>query len=127
MSDERKKFTLYLYPDQPSDAQALAVIETLPRAGRGELYRNALVAGLALQHLDSRLPALLATLFTNKLTSDNVVSMISETTGWKPSQADIRAILAELGAGQISPVPDDEKPAEELDLNAAHSKLKGFL
>ncbi|EKH8225390.1 plasmid partitioning/stability family protein [Salmonella enterica] len=127
MSDERKKFTLYLHPDQPSDAQALAVIETVPRAGRGELYRNALVAGLALQHLDSRLPALLATLFTNKLTSDNVVSMISETTGWKPSQADIRAILAELGAGQISPVPDDEKPAEELDLNAARSKLKGFL
>ncbi|MBW3478439.1 plasmid partitioning/stability family protein [Hafnia alvei] len=92
MSDERKKFTLYLHPDQPSDAQALSVIETVPRAGRGELYRNALVAGLALQHLDSRLPALLATLFTDKLTSDNVVNMISETTGWKPSQGDIRAI-----------------------------------
>lgn len=127
MSDERKKFTLYLHPDQPSDAQALAVIETVPRAGRGELYRNALVAGLALQHLDSRLPALLATLFTDKLTSDNVVSMISETTGWKPSQGDIRAILAELGAGQISPELNEKKRAEELDLNAARSKLKGFL
>lgn len=127
MSDERKKFTLYLHPDQPSDAQALAVIETVPRAGRGELYRNALVAGLALQHLDSRLPALLATLFTDKLTSDNVVSMISETTGWKPSQGDIRAILFELGAGQISPEPNEKKPAEELDLNAVRSKLKGFL
>ena len=127
MSDERKKFTLYLHPDQPSDAQALAVIETVPRAGRGELYRNALVAGLALQHLDSRLPALLATLFTDKLTSDNVVNMISETTGWKPSQGDIRAILSELCAGQISPEPNEKKPAEELDLNAARSKLKGFL
>lgn len=127
MSDERKKFTLYLHPDQPSDAQALAVIETVPRAGRGELYRNALVAGLALQHLDSRLPALLATLFTDKLTSDNVVSMISETTGWKPSQGDIRAILSELGARQISPEPNEKKPVEELDLNAARSKLKGFL
>jgi len=127
VSDERKKFTLYLHPDQPSDAQALAVIETVPRAGRGELYRNALVAGLALQHLDSRLPALLATLFTDKLTSDNVVSMISETTGWKPSQGDIRAILAELGAGQISPELNEKKRAEELDLNAARSKLKGFL
>ena len=127
MSDERKKFTLYLHPDQPADAQALAVIETVPRAGRGELYRNALVAGLALQHLDSRLPALLATLFTDKLTSDNVVNMISETTGWQPSQGDIRAILSELGAGQISPEPNKKKPAEELDLNAARSKLKGFL
>lgn len=127
MSDERKKFTLYLHPDQPSDAQALAVIETVPRAGRGELYRNALVAGLALQHLDSRLPTLLATLFTDKLTSDNVVNMISQTTGWKPSQADIRVILAELGAGQISPEPNEKKRAEELDLNAARSKLKGFL
>lgn len=127
MSDERKKFTLYLHPDQPADAQALAVIETVPRAGRGELYRNALVAGLALQHIDSRLPALLATLFTDKLTSDNVVNMISETTGWKPSQWDIRAILAELGAGQISPELNEKKRAEELDLNAARSKLKGFL
>ncbi|WP_279078119.1 plasmid partitioning/stability family protein [Hafnia alvei] len=127
MSDERKKFTLYLHPDQPSDAQALAVIETVPRAGRGELYRNALVAGLALQHLDSRLPTLLTTLFTDKLTSDNVVNMISQTTGWKPSQADIRAILAELGAGQISSEPNEKKLAEELDLNAARSKLKGFL
>lgn len=127
MSDERKKFTLYLHPDQPSDAQALAVIETVPRAGRGELYRNALVAGLALQHLDRRLPTLLATLFTDKLTSDNVVNIISQTTGWKPSQADIRAILAELGAGQISSEADEKKLAEELDLNAARSKLKGFL
>lgn len=127
MSDERKKFTLYLHPDQPSDAQALAVIETVPRAGRGELYRNALVAGLALQHLDRRLPTLLATLFTDKLTSDNVVNMISQTTGWKPSQADIRAILAELGAGQISSEANEKKLAEELDLNAARSKLKGFL
>ena len=127
MSDERKKFTLYLHPDQPSDAQALSVIETVPRAGRGELYRNALVAGLALQHLDRRLPALLATLFTDKLTSDNVVNMISETTGWKPSQGVIRAILSELGAGQISPEHNEKKPAEELDLNAVRSKLKGFL
>lgn len=127
MSDERKKFTLYLHPDQPSDAQALAVIETVPRAGRGELYRNALVAGLALQHLDRRLPTLLATLFTDKLTSDNVVNIISQTTGWKPSQADIRAILAELGAGQISSEADEKKLAEELDLNAARSKLKVFL
>lgn len=127
MSDDRKKFTLYLHPDEPSDAQALAVIERVPRAGRGALYRNALVAGLALQHLDSRLPALLATLFTDKLTSDNVVNMISQTTGWKPSQGDIRAILAELGAGQISPEPNEKKRAEELDLNAARSKLQGFL
>ena len=127
MSDERKKFTLYLHPDREADAQAMNVIESVPRSGRGELFRNAFIAGLALQQLDSRLPVLLATLLTQELTADQLVGLVSQTTGWKPSQADIRAILTELGAGQLQSLPEAEKFKDELDLDAARNKLKGFL
>lgn len=127
MSDERKKFTLYLHPDREADAQAMNVIESVPRSGRGELFRNAFIAGLALQQLDSRLPVLLATLLTQELTADQLVGLVSQTTGWKPSQADIRAILTELGAGQLQSLPEVEKFKDELDLDAARNKLKGFL
>nr|WP_279157280.1 plasmid partitioning/stability family protein [Obesumbacterium proteus] len=127
MSDERKKFTLYLHPDREADAQAMNVIESVPRSGRGELFRNAFIAGLALQQLDSRLPVLLATLLTQELTADQLVGLVSQTTGWKPSQADIRTILTELGAGQLQSLPEVEKFKDELDLDAARNKLKGFL
>lgn len=127
MSDERKKFTLYLHPDREADAQAMNVIESVPRSGRGELFRNAFIAGLALQQLDGRLPVLLATLLTQELTADQLVGLVSQTTGWKPSQADIRTILTELGAGQLQSPPEVEKFKDELDLDAARNKLKGFL
>ncbi|WP_423804450.1 plasmid partitioning/stability family protein [Obesumbacterium proteus] len=118
---------MYLHPDREADAQAMNVIESVPRSGRGELFRNAFIAGLALQQLDSRLPVLLATLLTQELTADQLVGLVSQTTGWKPSQADIRTILTELGAGQLQSLPEVEKFKDELDLDAARNKLKGFL
>ncbi|ECL5250886.1 plasmid stability protein, partial [Salmonella enterica] len=36
MTEERKKFTLYLHPDRDADRQALEVIEAVPRSARGE-------------------------------------------------------------------------------------------
>lgn len=127
MSDERKKFTLYLHPDKGADQQALDVIESVPRSARGELYRNVFIAGLALQQLDDRLPALLTTLLTKELSADQLVGLIGNTTGWKPSQADIRSIIDELGAVRLIPPsaePDDE---ESRALETARSKLSGFL
>lgn len=127
MSEDRKKFTLYLHPENDADRQALNVIESVSRSARGELFRQAFITGMALHQLDSRLPALLSTLFSAGLTAEQLVGLVSQTTGWKPSQADIRSILAELGAGQCLP-PADEKPPEEPDaLATVRSKLKGFL
>lgn len=127
MSDERKKFTLYLHPESVSDRQAMEVIETVPRSGRGELFRNAFIAGMALQQLDSRLPGLLATFLTAELTAEQVVGFISQTTGWKPSQADIRVILAELGAGKLTSADTEKTETEVPGLQAARNKLKGFI
>ncbi|MDF3680973.1 plasmid partitioning/stability family protein, partial [Enterobacter hormaechei] len=99
MSEERKKFTLYLHPERDADRQALEVIEAVPRSTRGELFRNAFISGMALQQLDPRLPALLAAMLNKEFTADQLTGLLSQTTGWKPTQADIRSVLQELGAG----------------------------
>lgn len=89
MSSERKKITLYLHPECPADKQALDVIEKIPRSARGEFYRHALIAGAALQDLDARLPSLLSALFTTNIKPEQLVSLITQTTDWKPTQASI--------------------------------------
>lgn len=127
MSEERKKFTLYLHPERDADRQALEVIEAVPRSARGELFRNAFISGMALQQLDPRLPALLAVMLNREFTADQLTGLLSQTTGWKPTQADIRSVLQELGAGQLSPVPIPSADAEEQDaLNDVRKKMSNF-
>jgi len=124
VSDERKKFTLYLHPDKDADSLALNVIESVPRTSRGELFRNAFISGLALQQLDPRLPILLATLFSKDFTADQLIEMVSQTTGWKPSQVDIREILAVMRAEQFTPAAQQEKGDDELKkLEGARQKM----
>ncbi|MBY6260069.1 plasmid partitioning/stability family protein [Phytobacter diazotrophicus] len=130
MSDDRKKFTLYLHPKNEADQQAMNVIETVSRSDRGELFRNVFVAGLALQQIDKRLPAMLATLFTEVVTTDQLVALISQTTGWKPSQAHIRDVLAELNIGNgtfLQTNKSEPEHQDEVALNAARKKLQGLI
>lgn len=129
MSEERKKFTVYLHPEQVADNLSLNIIESVPRNERGELYRRALISGLALHQLDSRLPALLTVLLNHDFTADQLVGLLSQTTGWKPSQANIRDILTELGAGQLAPSPQPEavEDDEQRRLDEAREKMKNFM
>ncbi|HHO9701280.1 plasmid partitioning/stability family protein [Citrobacter braakii] len=129
MSEERKKFTVYLHPDQAADSMSLDIIESVPRNDRGELYRKALISGLALHQLDPRLPGLLALLLDKDFTADSLVGLLSQTTGWKPSQANIRDVLAELGAGPFTPeiqaeVAEDD---EQRRLEEVRSKMRGII
>lgn len=128
MSEERKKFTVYLHPDQAADSVSLDIIESVPRNDRGELYRKALISGLALYHLDPRLPGLLALLLDKDFTADSLVGLLSQTTGWKPSQVSIRDVLAELGAGQLTPLikPEPEEDDEHRRLEEARAKMKSL-
>lgn len=129
MNEDRKKFTVYLHPDQAADKLSLDIIESVPRNDRGELYRRALISGLALYQLDSRLPGLLSVLLDRDFTAEQLVGLISQTTGWKPSRADIRDVLTELGAGQLTPssqvqiVEDDEQQR----LEEARKKMRNFM
>ncbi|EBZ0660745.1 MULTISPECIES: plasmid partitioning/stability family protein [Enterobacteriaceae] len=128
MSEERKKLTVYLHPDQVADNVSLDIIDSVPRNDRGDLYRKALISGLALHHLDPRLPGLLALLLDKSFTADSLVGLLSQTTGWKPSQANIRDVLAELGAGTFysATKPEIVEDDEKRRLEEARIKLKGL-
>ncbi|MCE6966299.1 plasmid partitioning/stability family protein [Enterobacter sp. MW07] len=129
MSVERKKLTVYLHPDKEADSVSLDIIESVPRNDRGELFRKALISGLALHKLESRLPGLIAVLLNHDFSADQLVGLLKQTTGWKPSQADIRDILTELGAGLSSPAGpqvtldnDEQQRIEET-----RQKMKNFM
>ncbi|BBG61866.1 plasmid partitioning/stability family protein [Providencia rustigianii] len=124
MNHERKKFTLYLHPENPADKQALEIIESIPRSSRGEFFRHAFICGTALQHLDARLPALLATLFNDKLTAEQLVTLISQTTGWKPSQAEIQAVIQALG---VNSRLSEDNSTTEIKANLPLAKVKNKL
>ncbi len=122
----RKKLSLYLHPEERPDSMALSQIDTVPRKKRGELYRNALISGLALHQLDERLPGLLAALFTKTLTPDMVISVMAKVTEWKPSQAEIKDVLEALNLQNPieAPVP---KPDENAKLDVVRSKLTSLI
>ncbi|MNE80162.1 Plasmid stability protein [compost metagenome] len=126
MSEERKKFTLYLHPDRDADRQALEVIEAVPRSTRGELFRNVFISGMALQQLDPRLPALLAIMLNQEFTTDQLIGLVTQTTGWKPSQADIRSVLQELGAGHLSYESASSDDVDQDALNDVRKKMSNF-
>ncbi|WP_244322106.1 MULTISPECIES: plasmid partitioning/stability family protein [Pectobacterium] len=127
-NEERKKISLYLHPDELPDLMALAEIKTVPQKNRGALYREALITGLVLRHLDARLPAVLTALFTEKVSADQVVEQISQITGWKPSKADIRDILSELGyAHTNSSSVVIDKDDEETALAEARKKVNSLM
>ncbi|EBK8336091.1 plasmid stability protein, partial [Salmonella enterica] len=52
-----------------------------------------------------------------------------QTTGWKPSRADIRDILAEMGTGQVIQTPQTEviEDEEKQRLELAREKMKKFI
>ena len=129
MSVERKKLTVYLHPDKEADSVSLDIIESVPRNDRGELFRKALISGLALHKLESRLPGLIAVLLNRDFSADQLVGLLKQTTGWKPSQAEIRDILTELRAGLSSPAGpqvaldnDEQQRIEET-----RQKMKNFM
>jgi len=109
VADKRKKFTTYLNPeDDEQDAKALEIIESVPLRSRGEFYRAALVGSSALYQLDKRIPFLITMLFDGRLTADQLVSIIEQTTGWQPSKASIREVMA--ACGMNTPVTEDIAP-----------------
>ncbi|KFX11047.1 MULTISPECIES: plasmid partitioning/stability family protein [Pectobacterium] len=126
-NEERKKFNLYLHPDGRPDQMALAEIETVPRKSRGDLYREALISGLVLHHLDSRIPAVLTSLFTKTLTVDQVINQIAQITGWTPSLVAVRDVLAVLGDTSTSLSTPEKKNEEDELLKVSREKLKGLM
>lgn len=124
MADKRKKFTTYLNPEEDvQDAKAMEVIESVPLRSRGEFYRAALVGGSALYQLDKRIPFLVTMLFDGRFTADQLVSILEQTTGWQPSTASIREVIAALGEN----IPArEEEPAAEVNETGAGQARNNF-
>ncbi|MEY0878412.1 MULTISPECIES: plasmid partitioning/stability family protein [Providencia] len=126
MSSERKKITLYLHPENPADKQALDVIDKIPRSARGEFYRHALIAGASLQDLDARLPSLLSAMFTTNLKPEQLVSLISQTTNWKPTQASIIDVVNAITGKNIT-LENNEKVKNDDAYEVVRQKLNKIL
>lgn len=105
----------------------MEAIESVPRSERGELFRNAFISGMALHQLDPRLPVLLTAILSKEFSADQVVTLLSQTTGWKPSQADIRAVLTELGASQsVEKMPPSATDSVQEAMNDVRLKMKNY-
>ena len=126
-NEERKKITIYLHPDELPDQMALAEIDTVPRKNRGDLYREALISGLVLHQLDSRIPAVLTALSTRTLTVDQVINQIAQITGWTPSLVAVKDVLAVLGNINVA-LPEQRSNAEDAELlKETKQKIKGLM
>jgi hypothetical protein len=129
-SDTRRKFTSYLQLDCEADRHALDVVESISQRVRGDFLRNAIITTAALHQLDPRLPVLLATLYNGQLTSEQLVNLVSETTGWKPDRAAIRDVIAALSGDEVRPMKhvDPVPKSDEMSpLDGAREKLGKLL
>lgn len=115
---DRIKQGFYLHPDDPADVKCREVIESVSQRVRGDFIRQAVIAGCALHTLDPRLPKLLATLFDGSLSDEQLIAMVRQVSGWKPSEADIGDVVkaaVKASGGAAAPAKDipDTKPEAE--------------
>ncbi len=91
----RRKVLIYLRPaTHASEHFADARIEALPRSDRGELSRTALLAGIALGEIDSRLPSVLAALLAVNTSPETLCTMLSSFLNILPDSAQPVSVIA---------------------------------
>ncbi|HEJ7885222.1 TPA: plasmid partitioning/stability family protein [Serratia marcescens] len=89
----RRKVLIYLRPEtHASERFADARIEAHHRGDRGELSRTALLAGIALGEIDSRLPSLLAALLSDNTTSDTLRTILASFLNIMPDSGQAVAV-----------------------------------
>ncbi len=73
MSTPNRKISFYLKPEHSrADRVADEMLDTLPVKARGNACRTAMLAGMALMRQDARLPGLIAELFDETVTIDQI-------------------------------------------------------
>lgn len=115
---KRKKVVAYLHPTlYPQDSLTQQTIDSLPIQMRGDFYRQSLICGAALYSVDPRLLTLISGFFSEKITAENLVKLIEQTTGYKSTSIDISTLKniieasSENKSENITPKDDfEEKP-----------------
>ncbi|HCA9959129.1 TPA: plasmid stabilization protein [Klebsiella quasipneumoniae subsp. quasipneumoniae] len=88
MTLERRKVLIYLRPDiSASERFADAKIEAHHRGDRGDMSRTALLAGLALGEVDSRLPSMLAALLAEDTKPETLRKMLASFLEIQPASS----------------------------------------
>ncbi|MEH4990135.1 plasmid partitioning/stability family protein [Enterobacter ludwigii] len=91
----RRKVLIYLRPEtHASERFADARIEAHHRGDRGEFSRTALLAGIALGEIDSRLPSVLAALLAENTSPETLRTMLSSFLNIQPGSAPPVALTA---------------------------------
>ncbi len=86
MTLDRRKVLIYLRPDiSASERFADAKIEAHHRGDRGDMSRTALLAGLALGEVDSRLPSMLAALLAEDTKPETLRKMLASFLEIQPA------------------------------------------
>lgn len=90
---KRKKVVAYLHPTlYPQDSLTQQTIDSLPIQMRGDFYRQSLICGAALYSVDHRLLTLISGFFSEKITAENLVKLIEQTTGYTSTSIDINVL-----------------------------------
>ena len=114
----RRKVLIYLRPDTyASERFADARIEAHHRGDRGELSRTALLAGIALGEIDSRLPSVLAALLADNTSPETLRTMLSSFLNIQPGSA--QSIV--LAATVPSPAAPEQSTSSVSARNLAGS------
>ncbi|MFV9989298.1 MAG: plasmid partitioning/stability family protein [Coxiella endosymbiont of Dermacentor nuttalli] len=76
---DRRKVQSYLRPDiYRQDDEACNFIDKLPLKMRGEFIRQAVVCGVALAEVDTRLPAIISSLYRQGITGEELIALIKQ-------------------------------------------------
>ncbi|WGA02975.1 plasmid partitioning/stability family protein [Enterobacter ludwigii] len=117
MSTPNRKISFYLKPAHSrADRLADEMLDTLPVKARGNTCRAAMLAGMALMRQDPRLPHLIAELFDDNTTIEQIRHLISsvfpdDTTAVVAALRQLTTIAAQPNRStpEPSPTPGDKE------------------
>ncbi|MGN5575512.1 plasmid partitioning/stability family protein [Enterobacter sp. Lyrl_3] len=111
----RRKVLIYLRPaTHASERFADARIESHHRGDRGELSRTALLAGIALGEIDSRLPSVLAALLADNTSAETLRTMLSSFLNIHPGSASSAAVTVTESPPAVTEQPTSSVSAKNL-------------
>jgi hypothetical protein len=117
MTAPNRKISFYLKPAHSrADKLADEMLDALPVKARGNASRAAMLAGMALMRQDPRLPHLIAELFDDNTTIDQIRHLISSI--FPDDTGAVVAALRQLAtsASQPEPAPAREQPTHDCQL-----------
>jgi hypothetical protein len=111
----RRKVLIYLRPEtHASERFADTRIEAHHRGDRGELSRTALLAGIALGEIDSRLPSVLAALLADNTSPETLRIMLSSFLNIQPGSAPSVMVTATVPSPAATEQPTSSVSAKNL-------------